>query len=135
MSFQLPLDADEIHIKWQINEGGIGLTAFTDNAGLPYIGLYPLNSLGDATGLPVRFQRRRLMANIVAGFAQREPIVVFIDATTTPRGLELTVCPPLLIARRGYERHTFVAWDSDAPRYVMSVHPVNSNKRLKIRPY
>jgi hypothetical protein len=127
MSNQLPLDAEEIHIKWRIDEGGIGVTAYTDEAGLPYIGLYPLNWEGQPTGLPVRFQRRRLMADVVAGFLKRKPIVVFIDAEATARGLELTTDPPPVIVARGYERHKFSSWGSEAPRYAMIVHPANSN--------
>jgi len=122
-----PFNAEEIHLTWPIKEGGLGVTASTDDAGNPYIGLYSLNSRGEPTGWPSRFRRARLMANVVAGFMEQKPITVFIDAEVTMRGLGLTVSPPPFIVVRGYERHKFMSWDSEAPRYAMAVSPVNSN--------
>ncbi len=64
----IPLNAPEIFVEWRKGECGLGITAFTDEAGRPFIGLYPLNWDGTAIGAPVYFQRSRLMADIMVGF-------------------------------------------------------------------
>ena len=123
---QLPLAADEIDLKWRIDEGGIGLVAGTDPDGAPYISIYPLNSFGEAMGMPARFQHGRLMCRLVAGYSRRQPIIVFIDAEVTMRGLTVLYVPPLLIKKRGYDRHRFVAWGEEAPSYRLTICPANS---------
>ena len=127
MKEPLPLTAEDIDLKWRIKEGGIGLTASTDEAGIPCIGLYPLNSLGNPIGAPLSFQHERLMCRLVAGYIKRQPIVVFIDAEITARGLDARYVPPLIIRARGYEPHKFAAWGSEAPCYHLTVCPANSN--------
>jgi len=127
MKEPLPLNADDIDLKWGIEEGGIGITASTDEAGAAYIGLYPLNSLGDPIGAPLGFRHDRLMCRVVVGYIKRQPIVVFIDAEVTVRGLEAHFVPPAIIKARGYDRHKFAAWGSEAPRYHLTVCPANSN--------
>ncbi len=127
MTPTFPIDAEEIHIKWQIEGGGLGVTAFTDEAGLPYIGLYPLNWAGEPTGLPSRFQRIRLMADVVVGFVERKPIVVFIDAEVTQRGLELRLCLPLHMAKLGHPRYLSARWGGEKPIYRMRIFPANTN--------
>ena len=123
----LPLGAEDIDLKWHIEEGGIGLTACTDQKGLPYIGVYLLNRLGNSMGAPLSLQHDRLMIRVVAGYVRRHPIVVFIDAEITAKGLEARYEPPDFVVARGYERHKFAAWGSEAPCYRLTVHPANSN--------
>jgi hypothetical protein len=121
-----PLDAGEIYVEWVTTEGGIGVTAFTDEKGLPFIGLYPLNRMGRPNGLPCWFRRSRFMSDIVIGFRERTPIVVFIDVEVSERGLSLIVCVPFDTSRR-YERHTFAPWGSKSPCYGFIAFPSNSN--------
>jgi hypothetical protein len=126
MTPPLPLDAPEIFVEWVTVEGGIGVTAFTDDKGRPFIGLYPLNRMGSPNGLPILFRRRRLMTDVAIGFRGREPLVIFIDVEVSERGLSLIVCIPATDTLR-YERHTFARWGSDRPRYGFLACPVNSN--------
>jgi len=128
MSEQLPLNADDIGLLWPIEEGGFGITASTDEAGLPYIGLYTLNRLGDPMSPPLHFQHQRLMCRLIAGYIRRHPIVVFIDAEVSCRGLNVRFTPPTIIKQRGYKNLKFAAWGSEAPRYHFTIFPANSNK-------
>ncbi|MGB9152970.1 MAG: hypothetical protein WCD70_07770 [Alphaproteobacteria bacterium] len=120
----LPLNAGEIYIKCRIEKGGIGAIAFTDEAGLPYIGLCPLNWEGQIIGLPCRFQRQRLMADVVVGFNGHKPIVVFMDAEITELGLSLRLC---LSAESAHQHHFSVPWGSSPPSYRLTIFPANSN--------
>ena len=128
MSEQLPLNAEDIDLKWHIQEGGIGITASTDETGLPYIGLYLLNRMGDPISFPISLQHQHLMCRLVAGYIKRQPIIVFIDAEVTVSGLNVRFVPPAVIKQRGYKKHTFVAWGSEGPRYHLTVYPANSNQ-------
>jgi hypothetical protein len=126
MVMPLPLNALEIFVEWRLDNHGLGVTAFTDEAGLPYIGLYPLDWSGIPTGLPTYFQRRRLMADVVVGFVWGQPIVVFIDAEVTVRGLDLRLCLPVLLTPQGgYPRHLSARWGDPAPKF--HGFPANNN--------
>jgi len=123
-----PLNAPEIFVEWVTREGGIGVSAFTDEKGLPFLGLSPLNRMGTPNGLPCWFRRSRLMSDIAVGFRAKHPIVINIDVEVTGRGLKVVLCLPTDIAPAGYyERHLFSPWGSDPPRYGFTVIPSNSN--------
>jgi hypothetical protein len=124
---QFPLDAADIFVEWVTTEGGIGVVAFTDEAGLPYIGLYPLNRMGRPNGLPCWFQRSRLMSDVAVGFRNGTPIVVFIDVEVSTRGVSLIVCVPCSKVPYGYHRRMSAKWGSGSPRYGFVVFPANSN--------
>lgn len=94
MRWPFPLNASEIFVEWKQDECGLGITAYTDEAGLPYIGLYPLDFEGLPCGQPVYFQRSRLITNILVGLAQMKPVIVFIDADISLRGLDARLCIP-----------------------------------------
>ena len=128
MKEPFPLSADDIDLKWRIEEGGIGLTASTDPTGTAYIGPYSLNRSGDPISMPMSFRHDRLMCHLVAGYIHDQPIVVFIDAEVTALGLHVRYVPPVLIQARGYDRFKFAAWGTEAPRYHMSIFPANSNE-------
>jgi hypothetical protein len=117
MASLLPLCASPIHVTWRLAEGGIGVTASTDVLGLPYIGLYHLTGQGQPSEHALRFQRQRLMANIVVGTKNRVPLVVFIDAEITLRGLSLRVTVPHTVNLREYTRQVSAQWDSAPPSY------------------
>jgi len=114
----LPLNAKEIGLEWPIEEGGIGVTARTDSAGLPYIGLYPLSPNGNSTGYVVEFTRERLMTNIVAGYVKGHAILVFIDVEVTVRGLHLRVVMPPAMLNCGYDRSLSARWGTKSPHHV-----------------
>ena len=133
MTVALPLDASEIYVHWRIDGGGIGVTAFTDEAGDPYIGFYPLNWNGDPCGPPLYFRRMRLMADIVVGFTSQKPVVVFVDAEITTRGLQVRVDQPLCMAHLGYPRHISARWGDPPPMHRMTLYPANTN--WVINPY
>jgi hypothetical protein len=127
MTPTLPLDAGEIYVHWRIDGGGIGVTAFTDEGGNPYIGFYPLNWNGDPCGPPLYFQRMRLMADIVVGFTSRKPVVVFVDAEVNQRGLQVRLSEPLYLTRFGYPRHISARWGDPPPMHRLTLYPANSN--------
>ena len=133
MTRPLPLNALEIYVEWRLEDYGLGVTAFTDEAGLPYIGLYPIDWEGCPTGLPTYFQRTRLMADIVVGFIWTKPAVIFIDAEVTTRGLDLTLCLPLYLSgKEDYTRHLSAKWNSPAPTFY--AFPANSNWPVNPKP-
>ncbi len=125
----LPLHAQDIFVEWPIEGGGIGVTAYTDEAGLPYIGFYPLNWEGKSVGKSFDFQRSRLMSPVVAGFIGRKPIVVSIDAEITAHGLSAWFCVPVYMAPKNYPHHLSAPWGSEAPRYRMIFNPANIEQR------
>ncbi len=123
----IPINAGEIYVHWRIDGGGIGVTAFTDETGKPYIGLYPLNWNGDACGPPVYLQRMRFMADIVVGFMSHMPVVVFIDAEIDGWGLRVRLEQPRYIAAGEYPRHISARWGESPPRHRLLLNPANSN--------
>lgn len=122
----LPPNSGHIYVEWVRTEGGIGVSAFTDDQGQPFIGLYPLNRMGSPNGLPCWFRRGRFMSDIVIGFRDRQPIVIYIDVEVSERGLSLIVGVPFQGEFR-YHRHSFAPWDSPQPRYGFIAGPANSN--------
>ena len=134
MISELPLDAEEIFVEWVTTEGGIGVTAFTDKRGLPFIGLYPINGTGQPNGLPCRFRRGRLMVDVVIGFKNRTPLVIFIDVEVNKRGLSLIVCLPSDIGETGYQRTYFAPWGSNPPRYGFTVIPASIHRPVHSYP-
>ncbi|MGB9152203.1 MAG: hypothetical protein WCD70_03845 [Alphaproteobacteria bacterium] len=125
MTTALPLDAGEIYVHWRIEGGGIGVTAFTDEAGDPYIGLCPLNWNGDPCGPPLYLQRMRLMADIVVGFMSRKPVVVFVDAEITSHGLQVRISEPPHLTRFGHPRHISARWGDPPPTHRMILYPAH----------
>jgi hypothetical protein len=110
----LPLNADEIGFEWPIEEGGIGVTARTDQGGTPLIGLYQLKNTKRGSGRYCEFPRDRIKTGIVAGYtANRKPVKVFIDVALTPRGMEMHVSLPATLRDRGYPTQMFAAWGKD----------------------
>lgn len=129
---QLPLDAEEIFAEWTTCEGGVCVSVFTDEKGDPFMGIHPLNRMGKPNGLPVWFQRRRLISDIAVGFRGKMPLVVHIDAEVTSKGLHLAVRLPISSdPARGFGRHLFSPWGSGSPAYGFAAVPANSNWPVK----
>jgi len=122
----LPVSADDIQVEWVTTEVGISATAFTDDDGVGFIGLCPLNRMGSPNGLPCWFRRTHLKDNIVIGYRDRKPIVVLVDVEASKHGLSLSVVV-LLDNGCQYESHSFSEWGSERPRYGFTVGPANSN--------
>ncbi len=114
---QLPLSASEIFVEWYKSECGIGVTAFTDGTRLPYIGLYPLDFEDCAAGLPVYFQRSRLMTPLVVGFLSSKPAVLFLDAEVTGRGLNVRLVITSCIEGKLTSRRLWAGWGEAAPKF------------------
>jgi|GEM_PF-4631325 len=106
-----PLAAEKIGLEWPIEEGGIGITARTDETGQPYIGLYPLDPTGQPAGECCEFPRSRLMIDVVAGYRRGQAIVVYLHADVTERGLDMRVIMPVYMARRGYPHRLSASWE------------------------
>jgi hypothetical protein len=113
----IPLNASEIFVEWRKDECGIGITTFTDEAGLPYIGLYPLDFEGQPAGLPTYFQRSRLMADVFVGFMWCKPAVLFINVEVTGRGLDVRLTIPSSIAGQDAPRHLWAYWGGPEPKF------------------
>jgi hypothetical protein len=106
----LPLNAGRIRLEWPIEQGGFGVTARTDTAGLPYIGLYRLDPQNYAEPRPIEFPRDRLSIGLIAGYDGDRVIQVFIAVEITVKGLRLRVNMPQFMYERGYPRYLFVPW-------------------------
>jgi hypothetical protein len=117
MNQPLPLNARRIGVEWPIPEGGIGATARTDDAGQPYIGLYPLCPKGQPACQPIEFPRSRLMIDVVVGYDRGLEIVVFIDAEITSWGLNLRVVVPTHIGFLRTRRRLSARWGSPSPQF------------------
>lgn len=111
MNWPFPLSAPEISVEWHKEECGLGVTAYTDEAGLPYIGLYQLDFEGIPCGQPIYFQRQRLMADVLIGLNNLKPVVVYIDADISARGLDVRLCLPLGVIGQKEPRHLWAHWD------------------------
>ena len=120
---QLPLDATEIYVNWRIDGGGIGVTAFTDEAGEPYLGIRALDWDGNPCGFPIYFRRTRLMADIVVGFVSRKPVVVFIDMELDGWGLRVRLNQPTTMQALGYPRHLSARWGGHPPTHRLLLYP------------
>jgi hypothetical protein len=111
----LPLNAARIRLEWPIEQGGFAVTARTDRAGLPIIGLYSLNPKGLPTGEPIEFAHGQLVLRVVAGHDEEQhPITVIADIIIDYQGLALRVIMPEHMIERGYDRYLFVAWSSQS---------------------
>jgi hypothetical protein len=122
---RLPLNAREIYVTWWTAGGGVGITAYTDEAGLPYIGLYPIDEDAEPSIKPFYFQRSQLISNIVVSHTDNQPSVAFIDIEVTQKGLEVKLIPPLLKDFRNSTRRLVAHWDDEkalyqAPKGVLS---------------
>lgn len=118
MKEPLPFNARPIYVPWRKNEFGIGVTARTDGAALPYVGLYPLDWDGKPMGSPIYFFRQRLMADIVVGQLWHKPVVLFVDAEVMGRGLAVRLRLPLSLAGHGGNiRHLSAKWGDPEPRF------------------
>lgn len=93
MNWPYPLNAPEISVEWRHDEYGLGITAMTDEAGQPYIGLYPLDLEGIQSGQPIYFRRSRLIADILVGYNNYKPASIYIDADVSMRGLDVRLRP------------------------------------------
>jgi len=122
----LPIGADDIQVEWVTTEGGVSATAFTDNEGIAYIGLCPLNRMGSPNGLPCWFRCAQLKEDIVVGYRGQKPIVISVDVEASKHGLNLSVVVPLDNGCQ-YESHSFSEWGSERPRYGFMAGPANSN--------
>jgi len=127
MNALLPFGVRDAYVEWTTAEGGLGVVAFTDDVGLPFIGLYPLNRMGHPNGLPCWFQRSRLMSDMAIGFRNGEPVVIFIDAEVSDWGISLIVYMPRSNAPYLLERRLSARWGSMPPRLGFSTCPANSN--------
>ena len=116
---ELPVNAEEIYVDYHVKEGGVGITAFTDDAGQPYLGIRVLNWEGNPCGPPVYFRRTRLMAEIVVGVVAKCPVVAFIDAEIDRSGLRVRLSPPPSTHTGMPQRHLSALWGSGPPVHRM----------------
>jgi hypothetical protein len=113
MAEAFPFGATRIWLEWPIEQGGFGVTAHTDKAGLPIIGLYTLNPKGYPTGDPTEFAHDQLVLRIVVGHDERQNLITVIaDIMINHHGLALRVIMPQHMIVRGYERYLFTPWDT-----------------------
>ena len=111
----LPINAPRIKLEWPIEQGGFGVTARTDRAGLPIIGLYPLDPKGLPTGKPIEFAHGQLVLRVVVGHDEEQHVITVIaDIIIDYRGLALRVIMPEHMIECGYDRYLFVAWSSQS---------------------
>lgn len=126
MTGLLPLGARKIGLVWPVQEGGFGVTACTDSAGQPVIGLYPLNPEGRPSGQETSYAYQRLLIRLVVGYdTDRRAIIVFADIEVAPRGLLLRVVIPPNLAARELDTHLSVKWGSKPPSFYEA--PANGN--------
>lgn len=121
----LPLGAREIGCEWVFEEGGFGITAKTDEAGQPVIGVYPLSKDGLPSGHQTEYAYQRLLIRIVAGYDKGKAIVVFADVEITGIGMNLRVLVPPHLMESGLDRHLSAKWGSPPPRRYEP--PANGN--------
>lgn len=123
----LPLNAREIYVTWWSNGSGLGFTASTDKAGMPYLGLYPLGQDGLQRGPALYFPRPVLITNIVVsfteqrffnGYVERQANIVYIDAEISKRKLEVRLIPPALKNYPNGTRRLIALWDDPKAFYT-----------------
>ena len=134
MMAQLPLNADKIFVDWATDEGGICVSAFTDDKGIPFIGIHPLNRMGKPNGLPCWFRRKHLMTDFVVGFRGWAPIVIYMDIEVSEHGISLILSSPFDAPHR-YQCHLSAPWGSEPPCYGFTTVPSNSNWPILSFPY
>jgi len=122
----LPFSQEPIFVDWRRPDvGGLRVTAWTDNSGNPYIGVFTLNREDKPNGLPCWLERRRFLSYVVIGFADDSaPIKVFLDAEVTHRGLQASLQLPWLPAHDYFYHRRLVAhWGSEAPSMGFHTYP------------
>lgn len=112
MNSHLPVKAKAIHLAWRYPDGGIGVAAYTDAAAHPYIGLYPLDALGRALGLPLYLARYHFMARVVVSMTSSHPLIAFIDAAVSADGLDLRLALPRTVPAPHTPLHQSVRWQA-----------------------
>lgn len=116
----LPFSEDPIFVDWFDQKiGGLRVSAWTDQSGNPYMGVFTLNRLAKPNGLPCWYERSNFMSPIVIGFDSNDhPIKVFLDAGITARGLHAALHLPWEPrALMFYHERLFARWGSEAPSF------------------
>jgi hypothetical protein len=112
MMMPFPFNAEPIALKWRAKQGGFGVMAWTDMAGLPVIGLNPLNPDGQSMGKPIEYAHDRLRQRLVIGRdEQRRVIMVLANILVDHRGLALRVAVPQHMLDLSYDRYLSVPWN------------------------
>jgi hypothetical protein len=112
MKATLPRAAEPVAVEWLTREGGIRVVAWTDVNGIPFLGVFTLNRMGQPNGLPCWLRRSRFLSDVVIGFRDEKPIVIRLFAHVRPWGLEVTLdLSRYATTTFRYRRKLFASWE------------------------
>jgi hypothetical protein len=116
MKINLPLSADPISVEWLTREGGIRAVAWTDEKGIPFLGIFTLNRMGQPNGLPCWFRRQRFSSDVVIGFSDEKPVIIRVCAHVQSWGLVVDLHLSRYVTKTfRYRRRLFTPWHKSPP--------------------
>jgi len=108
----LPRAAEPVAVEWLTRDGGIRIVAWTDTKGIPFLGVFTLNRMGQPTGLPCWLRRSRFQSDVVIGFREDKPVIMHMFARVKPWGLDVTLdLSRYATSSFRYRRTLFASWD------------------------
>jgi hypothetical protein len=111
-----PRNAEPVSVEWLTREGGVRAVAWTNERGVPFLGVFTLNRLGQPNGLPCWYRRSRFLSDIVIGFNGEKPVIVRLYVRVRSWGLEATIRLTRYATQTyQYHRNLFAPWHTSPP--------------------